>query len=183
MEHTKKEVKYKTKREEEIYLKTLLFLGVSLGGIVILLDLYCVIFKGENVSEDFFSKCCLFFAMTIGLLYYFIPKYKRKIYAQKGELFAGNVIGADCMIQGRGEHAYYLIIAFYENGERKLRYSEPYAGSPRCKLRDTSCEVYKWKGKYIEGGLHGLYKGEESKNLPIPISEYHSRDRKKYDYV
>ncbi len=178
MKNTKKEIKYKTKREEEFYT------GVISAIMTLFFFITIVLGWGDSLHSDEVKMAVIFFvAGIVYTVYYLTPNCKRKKYAKNGETFAGTIIGAHFFFQGRGEHAYYLIIAFYENGERKLRYSEPYAGSPRCKLRDTSCEVYKWKGKYIEGGFHGLYKGEESKNLPIPISEYHSRNRKQGNYV
>ena len=70
-------------------------------------------------------------------------------------------------------------ISFYDNGE-KVKYTEGYAGNPNSKHKSCICNIYKWKGKYIEADFDVLEKKEKPNNLNIPISKY---GRKKKIYV
>jgi hypothetical protein len=111
--------------------------------------------------------------------YYITYDLKRNVYKKNGECFQGHIIGADVIISGRGEWTYYLKISFFDDGE-KIKYTEGYEGNPNKKLKNCECNIYKWRGKYIESDFKTLEKKEKPVNLKIPINKRGRSKKKNY---
>lgn len=126
------------------------------------------------------SICCALLGLAV-FIYCWTCNVKRNLYKKRGEYFEGKVIGAERSFNGRGEDTYYLLISFYENGTRKIRYTEGYVGNPNKKLKGLGCSIYKYGGRYIEADLNILASQEKIRNLNIPISKRRGiRKNKRY---
>ena len=166
-------MKYKTQRQAKV--------GVSLIFLIICVCMCIGIALSKSSGEYYpaYAEICVGLLGAIVFGYYITYDVKRNIYKKKGECFRGHIIGADVLVSGRGKWTYYLKISFYDNGE-KVKYTEGYAGNPNSKLKSCICNIYKWKGKYIEADFDVLEKKEKPNNLNVPISKY---GRKKKIYV
>lgn len=170
-------MKYKTRREYHKGLSIICLLfgicGFGIAGLCILT------YAGE--SDDLTIRMGICSAIIgIGIfIYCWTCNVKRNRIKKKGERYEANIIGAEWLLNGRGEDTYYLLISFYENGERKIRYTEGYVGSPNYKLKSTKCEIYRWKNKYIETEFEVLDKKENPVQLNIPITKYRFFHKKK----
>ena len=166
-------MKYKTQRQSKI--------GISLFFLIICL---CLCF-GIALSKSWGEYYPVYAEAGIALLgiivfgYHITYNVKRNIYKKKGECFQGYIIGADVLVNGRGEWTYYLKISFYDNG-KKIKYTEGYAGDPNKKLKNCKCNIYKWRGKYIESDLMTLEQKAMPTNLKIPISKCGRSKKKMY---
>ncbi len=71
-------------------------------------------------------------------------------------------------VYSRPEYSYHLMVSFNDNGE-KILYTEAYKGYPSSRLKSANCNVYKWKGKYIEADfdLKSTYETHQSVMIPI----------------
>lgn len=147
--------------------------GVALCILIICLG-FCTEIISSKAEGMYYPK---YAAVSIGLFgiavfgYYITYNVKRNIFKKKGERFQGYIVGADEFVRGRGDWTYYLKISFYDDGE-KIKYTEGYAGNPNKKLKNRECNIYKWRGKYIESDFTTLEKKEKPANLKIPISKY-----------
>lgn len=166
-------MKYKTQRQANV--------GVSIFFVIVCL---CACF-GIAISKSWGEYYPVYSEASVGLLgivvfgYYSTYNVKRNIYKKRGECFRGYIIGADVLISGRGEWTYYLKISFFDNG-KKIKYTEGYAGDPNKKLKNCECNIYKWRGKYIESDFKTLGKKEKPVNLKIPISKCGRSNKKMY---
>lgn len=171
-------MKYKTTRESRKNISLLVLLLFGLPGIFCTLFILLIV-DNAAINQASFLGLYMGLLSILWFLDCFTGIFKRKLFIKYGEKFKGNIIGAENLVNGRGEDTYYLLISFYEGGIRKIRYTEGYEGSPNCKLKNTDCEIYKWHNKYIETGFNALDKKEESAHLNIPISKYHIFKKKK----
>lgn len=94
---------------------------------------------------------------------------KRKDCKRLGECIPGHIVLAyeekkGIVIKG----AYYLVISFYDDGEKKLL-TEMYNGDPNFALKDVDCNIYKLNGKYVEADFHLRTSGEPIQWFQIPI--------------
>ncbi len=113
---------------------------------------------GEILAVVYFIYCCT-------------ANVKRNKFAKYGERFAGKIVGAEVLRNGRGEDTYYLYIEFYDRG-KKTRFTGGYIGDPCTKLRNLKCDIYKLDGKYIETNFSARGKKEPQSNLSIPTKRY-----------
>lgn len=167
-------MKYKTKRESyKFYSIFVLVCGISIciGNIAEYGHYYPVIG----------SICCALVGLAV-FIYCWTCNLKRNLYRKRGEHFEGRIIGAERSFNGRGQDTYYLLISFYENGIRKIRYTEGYVGNPNRKLKSRGCSIYKYRDRYIETDLNVLASQDKSPNLNIPISKRRGI-RKAKEYV
>ena len=166
-------MKYKTQRQAKV--------GVSLFFLIICLCM-CM---GIMISKSWGERYPAYAEVSIGLLgmvvfgYHITYNVKRNIYKKKGECFKGYIIGADVLVSGRGEWTYYLKISFFDDG-KKIKYTEGYAGNPNKKLKNCECNIYKFRGKYIESDFKTLEKKEKPANLKIPINKCGRIKKKMY---
>lgn len=168
-------MKYKTQRQSKV--------GISFFFLMLSVCMCIGIVSSRRVGEYYpaYAEICVGLLGASVFGYYSTYDVKRNIYKKRGECFRGHIIGADVLMSGRGEWTYYLKISFYDNGD-KVKYTEGYAGNPNSKLKSCVCNIYKWKGKYIEGDFIALEKKESPINLKIPISKC-GRNKKKKLYV
>lgn len=103
---------------------------------------------------------------ALPLVYCMTYSKKLRNFKENGIRIPGHIIGAYRQIAGRGVHIYYLKIAFFEDGDKVLC-TQGYYKDPNSTLADTKCNVYKWKGKYLEADFNTLRKGEKPKDLKI----------------
>lgn len=164
-------MKYKTKRERFKYISIIGLLIGLLGFGALFLSCFV-----EEEAEDRFVEVGTILPISIAVIIQFFYCWtydvRRNRMRKYGEKFEARIIGADCKINVKDEYTFYLMIQFFENGEKKIRYTEGYCGNPNLKLRSTSCNVYKWKNKYIEADLEALDKNEKPYNMRIPITPY-----------
>ena len=173
-------MKYKTRREYHKGLSIICLLfgiyGLGISGLCILT------YAGESDDVPLCMGICTTI-IGIGIfIYCWTCNFKRNRMKEKGKRYEANIIGAEWLLNGRGEDTYFLLISFHDNGERKIRYTEGYVGNPNYKLKNIGCEIYKWKNKYIETGFAVRDKNEKLGKLNIPITKYHFFQKKK-DYV
>lgn len=86
---------------------------------------------------------------------------------KRGICIPGSIISAERIVGGKRKRAYFLNIQFFD-GVYKIRYTEAYFGDPNDILKNRRCNIYKWKGKYIEADFNTLDK-EETPDGIIPI--------------
>ena len=167
-------MKYKTWRE---YHRRIAVIGLIYGCMSTIIMIFNRLYfhvKSETVI--------FMITATIGIgifIYCWSGNFKRNIFKRFGRRYEDYIYEAERHAYGRGQNSYNLILAFYENGERKLRYTEPYVGNPNEKLRSTECTVYKWLGKYIETDFYVRHTDNKYQNLDIPISKYHYFKKKR----
>lgn len=154
---------YMTKRQSNIGIGFLCLLSTfCFGGWVLL----------AREEDDHFAvvKAVIIFLVGIlSLIFFLTYNVKRSIFKRHGKCIPGKIIGAES-VYGRYENSCHLMISFYDNGEKVL-YTEAYKGYPSSRLKSTNCNVYKWKGKYIEADLDLKSKKEIYQRLMIPIQE------------
>ena len=173
-------MKYKTRREYHKGLSIICLLFGIYSFVVVILNVITYSRESDNMDMrmSIFST-----VMWVGIFVYcWTCNFKRNRMKKRGKRYEANIIGAEWLLNGRGEDTYFLLISFHENGERKIRYTEGYVGNPNYKLKSTKCEIYKWKNKYIETGFEVRDKKEKSGKLNIPITKYRFFEKKK-DYV
>lgn len=123
-------------------------------------------------EDDHFAvvKAVIIFLVGIlSLIYFLTYNVKRNMYKKLGKCIPGRIVGAD-VVWGRHENSYHLKISFYDDGEKML-YTEAYKGHPGSKLKSSSCNIYKWKGRYIEADFDLKSKREVHQGLTIPIQK------------
>ncbi|MCR5108309.1 MAG: hypothetical protein K6B28_09115 [Lachnospiraceae bacterium] len=122
-----------------------------------------------NVIGEEYPYIIIPFAWVIcALPLVYCLSYSNKLEAFKanGICIPGHIIGAYEQHPGRGPSIYYLKIAFFEDGDKVLC-TQGYYKDPNFILADTKCNVYKWKGKYLEADFNTICIGEKPKNLKI----------------
>ena len=118
-----------------------------------------------------------------GFCFYNADTRRRNRYKKHGECFPGVIVGADRQSIPRGKDEYFLIIEFEENGEKKIKYTQGYSGNPIDYLQSCKCNIYKWRGRYIEADLQVKQSRKQVIELRIPIGIYKDFDRKRKYYV
>lgn len=152
-------MKYKTVREAN---KGYTIIGLVIGSFGLFVAILCVFaYKGENNNTNIVMNLILAFIGIGSFVNSWTCNLKRNKMKRHGEKFKARIIGAQCLFNARDEDTFFLLIEFYENGEKKIRYTEGYYGNPNHYLRSAACEVYKWKNKYIETGFDVLDKKEK----------------------
>ena len=155
-------MRYKTKRETYTILAVILLLdalsavGITLTGGSNQKNMVSIVgaLVGTALAIIFLVYCCT-------------ANVKRNKFAKYGQRFAGKIVGAEVLRNGRGEDTYYLYIEFYDRG-KKTRFTEGYVGDPCTKLRNLNCDIYKLDGRYIEANFSVRGKKEPQSNLSIP---------------
>ena len=112
---------------------------------------------------------CAWLLGIIPFVYCLSYDAKRNAYKKKGICIQGHIIGTYKVSNRRGAGTYYLKICFWDNG-KKIMHTEGYVDNPNFMLSASSCNIYKWRGKYIEADLNTL-ENEKSHKLEIPIEE------------
>lgn len=176
-------MKYKTRRE---FNRPFALFAFVLG-VIYLLGSTAFILDNRNPYSDFslymITSIMILLFISIFFAYCFSSNIKRNRYKNRGKRFDGIIVGAEEEFYGRGEHTYYLKIVFYENGEKKTRFTEGYVGNPCEKLNSLKCDIYAFEGKYIEGNFDAKNHRGDSKNLSVPISKYKKSSKKTNNYV
>ena len=165
-------LKYKTKRQACIW--------VAVWILIACLCWFISIVYGRNRNEYFIPGIEYFILLFgIGVLTYFLTyDVKRNHFIKCGECIPGCITGAECEVNGRGEWTYYLLISFYDNGQ-KIKFTEGYVGDPNDKLKSCECNIYKWNGKYIEADLQPLEREQMPVKLNIPVNKYRGKNKNK----
>lgn len=171
-------MKYKTVREAQ---KALVIIPFILGIFAICI-LILTLMTGKN--DDLLMIITLTIILGIGsFIYCWSGPIIQKHYYKKGKRYDAVIIGAEWLLNGRGEDTYYLIIRFYDDTKRLLyRKTNGYVGSPNVKLKSENCSVYEWKGKYMEGDFQTVEKGTKG-CLNIPVTKYKQLRTKGKEYV
>ena len=65
---------------------------------------------------------------------------------------------------------YSLLISFFDDRE-KLLVTELYTRNPNYILKDCNCNVYKWKGTYVEDDFNSCGDDDMGQILQIPICD------------
>lgn len=105
---------------------------------------------------------CVWAAFALPLVYCLSYSKKLKTFKQNGICIPGCIIGVYEQISSSAPNVYYLKIVFFEDGDKELC-SQGYYKDPNRTLADTKCNVYKWKGKYLEADFNTLCKGDHPK--------------------
>ncbi|MBO6207589.1 MAG: hypothetical protein J6O73_11680 [Lachnospiraceae bacterium] len=124
-------------------------------------------FRTEGDISYYIVAIALF---SIGILYFvysLVGVFRHNVYKKYGLCIPGRIIGAE-RILGRKNGRYFLKIQFFDE-VMKIRYTEAYLGNPNHILQDCFCNIYKWRGKYIESDFNTLNEKEESFVEIIPI--------------
>ena len=156
-------MRYITIRQSNIGLGFLFFLSALCLGYGQLL------MNRDNEIMPKVKAACIFIVGIMIFVYFLSYNVKRNMYKKLGKCIPGRIVGAD-VVWGRHENSYHLKISFYDDGEKML-YTEAYKGHPGSKLKSSSCNIYKWKGRYIEADFDLKSKREVHQGLTIPIQK------------
>lgn len=108
---------------------------------------------------------------SFGILYFLyslVCVIRRYVYKKNGTCIQGCIIGAERIMGQKRTGSYFLKILFFDE-VKKVRYTEAYMGNPNDILQDCFCNIYKWKGKYIEADFNTLGEKQESFVEMIPV--------------
>lgn len=155
-------MKYKTARQNHIVISFFFMLFCICLGIPIL--------KYRTVGDISYYIVAMSIFLTGILFFIHSVTYdrKRNIYKKNGISIPGNIISAERMLGTEKTKKYFLKIQFYDEGN-KIRYTEAYVGNPNTILKNCNCNIYKWKGKYIEADFNILDKENKTTEEIIPI--------------
>lgn len=171
-------MKYKTVREAQ---KPLVIIPLIIGIFAV-----CILILMLLTGKDDGLVPLVVSAIVLGIgsfVYCWSGPSIRKRYYKKGKRYDAVIVGAEWLLNGRGEDTFYLIIRFYDESKGILyRKTNGYVGSPNVKLKSVNCSVYEWKGKYMEGDFQTVEKGSKG-CLDIPVSKYKQLQTKGKGYV
>ncbi|MBR1470236.1 MAG: hypothetical protein IJ600_01180 [Lachnospiraceae bacterium] len=149
-------MKYKTARQTGI-IYTFIFFLFCIG-----IGLYVIMGAEEGEIYPYIFALCTWLIGILLLVYSLSYDLKRNSFKENGICIPGRIIGAERVVSG--DATYFLKILFYDEGER-IWYTHGYTGNPNKILKECKCNIYKWKGKYIEADFNTLDKEE----IPLQI--------------
>lgn len=167
-----RKIKYITHRQQAKRCAPIAIVFILIAGYMFVASMFGQI--NEQNQDDYEY---LFMSISIGILcigwflYSISGNFKRNSFKKNGECFPGYIIGTEEICNSKGSDIYFLLISFDDNG-KKIKYSEAYSGDPNVYLQSRSCNIYKYKNKYIEADLVSVDEITDTHYLDIPITEF-----------
>ncbi|MBO6207955.1 MAG: hypothetical protein J6N53_14050 [Lachnospiraceae bacterium] len=173
-------IKYKTRRQQAERCAPIAMVFILLAGYMFAAFLFGHMREQRQDYYEYLFMAISIGGLCIGWFFYSVSgNLKRNNFKKNGICFPGYIIGAEEICDSTGSGTFFLLILFDDNG-KKIKYSEAYCGDPNIYLQSRSCNIYRYKNKYIEADLLHVEELTDKHYLNIPITKYKGLSKDTY---